>query len=277
MQIHVIDAGHFKLDGGAMFGVVPKTIWNKQMPADENNLCSWAMRCLLIDTGKQLILVDSGMGNKQDARWQGFYFRHGEGDLITSIKKAGYSPTEITDVLSTHLHFDHCGGAVQWNSAKDKLELTFTNAKYWTHSAHWESAMLPNLREKATFLKENIMPMQETGALHFVDKTENPFGENIDLLYADGHTKKMIMPKIKLGDKTYLFIADTIPSHSHIPVPYVMGYDIRPLQTMTEKEVLLKQAVENNWIIVFDHDPTHEAASIHLTEKGYRVADFVTL
>lgn len=277
MQIHVIDAGHFKLDGGAMFGVVPKTIWNKQMPADDNNLCSWAMRCLLIDTGKQLILVDSGMGNKQDARWQGFYFRHGEGDLLTSIKKAGYSPTEITDVLSTHLHFDHCGGAVQWNSAKDALELTFPNAKYWTHSAHWESAMQPNAREKATFLKENIMPMQETGALHFTDKIEKPFGENIDLLYADGHTEKMIMPKITNGDQTYLFIADTIPSHAHIPVPYVMGYDVRPLQTMSEKEALLKQAAENNWILVFDHDPIHEAANIQLTEKGYRVADFVTL
>ncbi|WP_435356415.1 MBL fold metallo-hydrolase [Emticicia sp. SJ17W-69] len=277
MQIHVIDAGHFKLDGGAMFGVVPKTIWNKQMPADDNNLCSWAMRCLLIDTGQQLILIDSGMGSKQDARWQGFYFRHGEGDLITSIKKAGYSPNEITDVLSTHLHFDHCGGAVQWNSAKDALELTFPNAKYWTHSAHWESAIQPNAREKATFLKENIMPMHETGALHFTDKIVNPFGKNIDLLYADGHTEKMIMPKITNGDNTYLFIADTIPSHAHIPVPYVMGYDVRPLQTMSEKELLLKQAVENNWIIVFDHDPIHEAATIQLTEKGYRIADFVTI
>jgi glyoxylase-like metal-dependent hydrolase (beta-lactamase superfamily II) len=274
MQIHVIDAGHFKLDGGAMFGVVPKTIWNKQMPADENNLCSWAMRCLLVDTGTQLILIDSGMGNKQDARWQGFYFRHGEGDLINSIKKAGYSPNEITDVLSTHLHFDHCGGAVQWNSPKDRLELTFSNAKYWTHSAHWEAAMQPNAREKATFLKENIMPMQETGALHFTDKTAHPFGQNIDLLYADGHTEKMIMPKIKYQEKTYLFIADTIPSHAHIPVPYVMGYDVRPLQTMSEKEALLKQATEENWTIIFDHDPTHEAATIQLTEKGYRVADF---
>lgn len=274
MQIHVIDAGHFKLDGGAMFGVVPKTIWNKQMPADENNLCSWAMRCLLIDTGKQLILVDSGMGDKQDARWQGFYFRHGEGDLINSIKKAGYSPNEITDVLNTHLHFDHCGGSVKWNTAKDKLELVFPNANYWTHSEHWEAATKPNPREKATFLKENIMPMQETGALKFTDKIEKPFGENIELLYADGHTEKMIMPKISVGEKTYLFIADTIPSHAHIPVPYVMGYDVRPLQTMSEKETLLKQAVEGKWIIIFDHDPTHEAATIQLTEKGYRVGDF---
>jgi glyoxylase-like metal-dependent hydrolase (beta-lactamase superfamily II) len=274
MQIYVIDAGHFKLDGGAMFGVVPKTIWHKQMPADENNLCSWAMRCLLIDTGKQLILVDSGMGDKQDARWQGFYFRHGEGDLTNSIKKVGYYPNEITDVLSTHLHFDHCGGCVKWNTAKDTLELVFPNANYWTHSEHWETAIRPNQREKATFLKENIIPMQETGALKFTDTVEKPFGENIDLLYSDGHTEKMIMPKIKIDGKTYLFIADTIPSHAHIPIPYVMGYDVRPLQTMDEKESILKQAVEENWTIIFDHDPLHEAATIQLTEKGYRVGDF---
>lgn len=277
MQIHVIDAGDFKLDGGAMFGVVPKTIWHKQIPADENNLCSWKMRCLLVDTGQQLILIDSGMGDKQDAKWQGYYYRHGDGDLIQSIKKAGYSPDEITDVLCTHLHFDHCGGSVKWNTAKDRLELTFPNAKYWTHSAHWESATHPNPREKATFLKENILPMQETGALHFVDKEDKTFGNEIELLYANGHTEKMIMPKIKQGEKTYLFIADTIPSHAHVPIPYVMGYDIRPLQTMGEKEQLLKQVADNDWTIIFDHDPLHDAAHIHLTEKGYRVADLFNL
>lgn len=277
MQIHVIDAGDFKLDGGAMFGVVPKTLWNKQIPADENNLCSWKMRCLLVNTGQQLILIDSGMGDKQDAKWQGYYFRHGDGDLIESIKKAGYSPTEITDVLCTHLHFDHCGGSVKWNTAKDRLELTFPNAKYWTHSAHWESATNPNPREKATFLKENILPMQETGALHFTDKESKTFGDDIALLYADGHTEKMIMPKIKHGEKTYLFIADTIPSHAHVHVPYVMGYDIRPLQTMSEKEQLLKQITDNNWTVIFDHDPLHDAAHIQLTEKGYRVADLFNL
>lgn len=277
MQIHVIDAGDFKLDGGAMFGVVPKTLWNKQIPADENNLCSWKMRCLLVNTGQQLILIDSGMGDKQDAKWQGYYFRHGDGDLIESIKKAGYSPNEITDVLCTHLHFDHCGGSVKWNTAKDRLELTFPNAKYWTHSAHWESAIKPNPREKATFLKENIIPMQETGALHFTDKETKTFGDDITLLYADGHTEKMIMPKIKHGEKTYLFIADTIPSHAHVHVPYVMGYDIRPLQTMSEKEQLLKQITDNNWTVIFDHDPIHDAAHIQLTEKGYRVAALFNL
>lgn len=277
MQIHVIDAGHFRLDGGAMFGVVPKTIWHKQIPADENNLCSWKMRCLLVNTGQQLILIDSGMGNKQDAKWMGYYYRHGDGDLIQSIKKAGYSPDQITDVLYTHLHFDHCGGGVRWNTTKDRLELTFPNAKYWTHSAHWESAIHPNPREKATFLKENILPMQETGALHFTDKEERAFGNAIELFYANGHTEKMIMPKIKQGEKTYLFIADTVPSHAHVPIPYVMGYDIRPLQTMTEKEQLLKQVADNNWTIIFDHDPIHDAAYIHLTEKGYRVADLFNL
>ncbi len=277
MQIHVIDAGHFKLDGGAMFGVVPKTIWHGQIPADENNLCSWKMRCLLVNTGRQLILIDSGMGDKQDAKWMGYYYRHGEGDLIQSIKKAGYSPDEITDVLCTHLHFDHCGGSVKWNTGKDRLELTFPNAKYWTHSAHWESAIQPNPREKATFLKENILPMQETGALHFTDKEENAFGDAVELLYANGHTEKMIMPKIKQGENTYLFIADTIPSHAHVPIPYVMGYDIRPLQTMSEKEYLLKQVADNKWTIIFDHDPVHDAAHIHLTEKGYRVADLFNL
>lgn len=274
MQIHIIDAGHFKLDGGAMFGVVPKTIWNKQNPADENNLCSWAMRCLLIDTGKQLILVDSGMGDKQDPRWQGFYFRHGDGDLIKSIQKAGYSPNEITDVLSTHLHFDHCGGAVQWNTSKDRLELVFPNAHYWTHSDHWHHATHANLREKASFLKENIMPMQESGALKFTDKIVNPFGENIELLYGDGHTEKMIMPKISMNNKQYVFMADTIPSSAHVHIPYVMSYDIRPLQTMDEKEQLLRRAVDEEWTLIFDHDPIHEAATVQLTERGYKISEF---
>ncbi len=271
MQIHSIDAGHFKLDGGAMFGVVPKAIWHKQAPADENNHISLAMRCLLIDTGKQLILVDSGMGDKQDAKWQGFYYRHGEGDLINSIKKAGYSPTEITDYIATHLHFDHCGGAVKWDSTKDRLELTFSNAQYWTHSAHWEAAMNPNPREKATYLKENIMPMLETGALRFIDKSEKPFGEAVECLLADGHTDKMIMPKVRYYDKTIVFLADTIPTAAHIHVPYVMSYDIRPLETMKEKTELLQRAVSENWILAFDHDPQHEAATIQMTEKGFRV------
>jgi glyoxylase-like metal-dependent hydrolase (beta-lactamase superfamily II) len=269
MILHSIDAGYFKLDGGAMFGVVPKTFWNKLNPADENNLCSWAMRCLLIEDGKKLILVDTGMGNKQDAKWQSYYFRHGEGELVKSIRAKGYSENDITDVILSHLHFDHSGGAVKWNDDKTKFEMTFPNAKYWSHSEHFESAIHPNAREKSTFFKDNILPIQEANQLFFVDIVqEKPF-QNIEFLLADGHTEKMLMPKISTQNKQIIFIADTIPSHAHIPVPYVMGYDINPLITMKEKEDLLGQAVENEWIIFFDHDPLYDCATIQKTEKGF--------
>ena len=269
MILHSIDAGYFKLDGGAMFGVVPKTFWQKLNPADENNLCSWAMRCLLIEEGNQLILVDTGMGDKQDAKWQSYYFRHGEGELVKSIRAKGYSENDVTDVILSHLHFDHCGGAVKWNDDRTKFEMTFPNAKYWSHSAHFESAIHPNPREKATFFKDNILPIHQANQLFFVDKVaEKPF-QNIDFLCADGHTEKMLMPKISYQNKQILFIADTIPSHAHIPIPYVMGYDINPLKTMKEKEDLLSQAVENNWIIFFDHDPLYDCATIQKTEKGF--------
>ena len=269
MILHSIDSGYFKLDGGAMFGVVPKTFWNKLNPADENNLCSWAMRCLLIEDGKKLILVDTGMGNKQDAKWQGYYYRHGEGDLVKSIRAKGYTENEVTDVILSHLHFDHCGGAVKWNTDKTKFEMTFPNARYWSHSEHFASAMNPNPREKATFFKDNILPIQEANQLFFVDKViEKPF-QNIEFLIANGHTEKMLMPKISYQNKEILFIADTIPSHAHIAVPYVMGYDINPLITMQEKEKLLSQASENEWIIFFDHDPIYDCATIQQTEKGF--------
>jgi glyoxylase-like metal-dependent hydrolase (beta-lactamase superfamily II) len=269
MILHSIDAGYFKLDGGAMFGVVPKTFWQKLNPADENNLCSWAMRCLLIEEGNQLILVDTGMGDKQDAKWQSYYFRHGEGELVKSIRAKGYSENDVTDVILSHLHFDHCGGAVKWNDDRTKFEMTFPNAKYWSHSAHFESAIHPNPREKATFFKDNILPIHQANQLFFVDKVaEKPF-QNIDFLCADGHTEKMLMPKISYQNKQILFIADTIPSHAHIPIPYVMGYDINPLITMKEKEDLLSQAIENEWIIFFDHDPLFDCATIQKTEKGF--------
>jgi glyoxylase-like metal-dependent hydrolase (beta-lactamase superfamily II) len=270
MQIFTIDAGHFKLDGGAMFGVVPKTIWNKTNPADENNLCSWNMRCLLIENEGKLILIDTGMGDKQDAKFQGFYYKHGEGNLIESIKKAGFSPNEVTDVILSHLHFDHCGGAVSWNSDRTKFNLTFPNANYWTHSEHWQSAIEPNNREKATFLKENILPIQETNQLNFIDKNPNYFGENFEILTADGHTEKMLMPKIIYNNQTICFLADTIPSISHLPLPYVMGYDLRPLQTMIEKEAILKQAFVENWLLFFDHDPSIDCCTLQNTEKGIR-------
>ena len=273
MTLNVIDAGYFKLDGGAMFGVVPKMFWQKMIPADENNLCSWAMRCLLIEDGKQLILTDTGMGNKQDAKWQSYYYRHGEGELVKSIRAKGYSENDVTDVILSHLHFDHCGGAVQWNNDKTKFQMTFPNARYWTHSEHFNSAMNPNPREKATFFKDNILPIQEANQLFFIDKTlENPF-PNIEILTADGHTEKMLMPKISYQNKEILFIADTMPSHAHVSVPYVMGYDIRPLQTMIEKQDLLSKATENEWIIFFDHDPMHDCATVGQTEKGFVIKE----
>jgi glyoxylase-like metal-dependent hydrolase (beta-lactamase superfamily II) len=245
MILHSIDAGYFKLDGGAMFGVVPKTFWHKLNPADENNLCSWMMRCLLIEDGGKLILIDTGMGDKQDAKWQGYYYRHGEGELVKSIRAKGYSENDVTDVILSHLHFDHCGGAVKWNTDRTKFEMTFPNALYWT----------------------------QANQLYFVDKvSEKPF-ENIEILTADGHTEKMLMPKILYKNKELIFIADTIPSHAHIPVPYVMGYDIQPLKTMEEKTDLLSQASEKEWIIFFDHDPIYDCATVQRTEKGFIMKD----
>ncbi|MFN3589010.1 MAG: MBL fold metallo-hydrolase [Spirosomataceae bacterium] len=273
MQIHVLQTGYFKLDGGAMFGVVPKTIWQKQIPADENNLCNWQMRCLLVNTGKRLILIDTGMGDKQPDKWLNFYQRSQTFPLRKAIMEAGYSPNEVTDVILSHLHFDHCGGAVQWTDDRSSFELACPNAKYWTHSAHYASAIKPNAREKATFLTENIQPIVDAGQLFFVDEVENPWGEQMEYLLADGHTEKMIMPLISYRNKSILFIADTIPSHAHIHVPYVMGYDIRPIQTMLEKDLLLQRIVREELIICFDHDPVHDMATVQLTEKGYRAKD----
>ncbi|WP_026994637.1 MBL fold metallo-hydrolase [Flectobacillus major] len=270
MKLYSIDTGNFKLDGGAMFGVVPKSFWQKWMPADENNLCSWKMRCLLIEQGKRLTLVDTGMGNKQDPKWQSYYYRHGSGDLIQGIRNVGFSEDDITDVILSHLHFDHCGGAVEWNNTKTYYKTTFKNARYWTHSTHFDWAIQPNLREKATFFKENILPIQEAGQLYFIDKDAHQF-EDIDFLLADGHTEKMIMPKITYQEKTLLFVADTIPSHAHIPVPYVMGYDIRPLQTMEEKQSILQKAAAQEWSLFFDHDPLYDCATVIETEKGFKV------
>jgi glyoxylase-like metal-dependent hydrolase (beta-lactamase superfamily II) len=268
MKLHEIDAGFFKLDGGAMYGVVPKTFWNKWNTADENNLCTWKMRCLLIENGKQLILIDTGMGNKQDLKWLNYFQPHGDANLIGSIRKKGFSENDITDVILSHLHFDHCGGAV--SLVNGNYETAFKNSNYWTHSAHWDWAIKPNAREKATFLKENLLPIEQNGQLKFIDlQTKNPF-ENIELLTADGHTEKMIMPLIDIAGKKLLFIADTIPSASHVHIPYVMGYDLRPLQTMNEKTDILKKAVENNWTLYYDHDPNFACSNIHLTEKGYR-------
>lgn len=296
MTLKPIDTGFFKLDGGAMFGVVPKPIWQRLNPADENNLCTWAMRCLLIETvdsqeKSRLVLVDTGMGNKQETKFFNYYdpnphpaSKPGHLTLIDSIRAAGYAETDITDVLLTHLHFDHVGGAVirqttpeNTNEGAQILTPTFANATYWTHSQHWHWATHPNPRERASFLTENIMPIQDSGQLKFVDETDTALLD-LSLLFVDGHTEKMALPKltVKTGvgqQRTVLFCADLIPSAGHVPVPYVMGYDVRPLLTMDEKVRVLSQAATEGWILVFQHDPVTEAAVVEQTAKGVRIRE----
>jgi glyoxylase-like metal-dependent hydrolase (beta-lactamase superfamily II) len=269
MNLIIINTGFFKLDGGAMFGVVPKSIWQKTNPPDENNLCTWAMRCLLIEDGDKLILVDNGIGTKQDARFLSHYYLHGEDTLLKSIRTAGYSPADITDMFLTHLHFDHCGGGV--TKVGDTLALTFPNATYWSNEDHWLWATQPNTREKASFLKENIFPMKESGHLKMVDPGKaSPFA-SFDIFYSSGHTDKMMLPMVKYKGKTICFMADLIPSVAHIPVPYVMGYDTRPLMTMEEKDRFLKLAADEQWVLFFEHDPVNECCTVKHTEKGVRV------
>ncbi len=269
MNLHIINTGLFKLDGGAMFGVVPKTLWQRTNPADENNMCTWAMRCLLIEDGNRLILIDNGIGDKQDAKFFSHLYLHGNDTLLNSIKKAGFSPDEITDVFMTHLHFDHCGGGVRYEG--EKLSLTFKNAKYWSNKEHWQWATEPNRREKASFLKENILPIQESGHLNFVDLSEKSPFECFDIVAVDGHTEKQMLPKIKYKDKTIVFVADLIPSAAHIPIPYVMGYDTRPLLTISEKEKFLIEAAENDYTLIFQHDPNIECCNLKMTERGVKL------
>lgn len=272
MKIHIIDTGFFKLDGGAMFGVVPKVLWNKHNPADEKNLCSWAMRCLLIEDGEKLILVDTGMGNKQDDKFFGHYDLHGDATLLSSIQDKGFSPADITDVLLTHLHFDHVGGAVQFSRDGSRLEPTFANATYWSNEAHWQWATNPNPREKASFLKENILPLQESGQLRFIENGQSPFA-GIGLINVDGHTEQMMLPVIQYKNQKIIYCADLFPSSYHIPVPWLMSYDMRPLQTMEEKQSVLQQAVDEQCILLFEHDPVYEAALVESTEKGVRIRE----
>lgn len=272
MKIHIIETGFFKLDGGAMFGVVPKVLWNKHNPSDEKNLCSWAMRCLLIEDGEKLILVDTGMGNKQDDKFFSHYDLHGDATLLSSIAGKGFAPTDITDVFLTHLHFDHVGGAVQFSRDGSRLDPTFPNATYWSNEAHWQWATNPNPREKASFLKENILPLQESGQLQFVTNGTSPF-EGISLVHVDGHTEQMMLPVIQYGNQKIIYCADLIPSSYHVPVPWLMSYDMRPLQTMEEKQRILQQAAEEQCILLFEHDPVYEAALVEVTEKGIRVRE----
>jgi glyoxylase-like metal-dependent hydrolase (beta-lactamase superfamily II) len=269
MKLHVINTGFFKLDGGAMFGVVPKSIWNKSNPADENNLCSWSMRCLLIEDGDKLILIDNGLGDKQDAKFYGHYYLHGDDALIKSINQAGFAEEDITDMFLTHLHFDHCGGGVR--KKNERHELTFKNATYWSNADHWKWATQPNSREKASFLSENILPMQESGHLKFADPSmASPF-KQFDIDFVSGHTEKMMIPKIAYDGKTICYMADLLPSVGHIPLPYVMAYDTRPLLTMEEKQKFLSEAADKNYVLFFEHDPVHECCTLKHTDKGIRL------
>ncbi|MCP2044521.1 MBL fold metallo-hydrolase [Pontibacter sp. HSC-36F09] len=271
MKLHVIDTGFFKLDGGAMFGVVPKSLWQRTNPADENNLCTWAMRCLLIEDGDRLILIDNGIGNKQDAKFYSHYYLHGEATLEKSLHAAGFSHQDITDVFLSHLHFDHCGGGVKYKNSEGALELVFPNATYWSNPDHWKWATQPNAREKASFLKENILPMQESGHLQFIDPTKpSPFPQ-FDIFYADGHTDKMMVPIIPYKERKVAFMADLLPSTGHIPLPYVMGYDTRPLLTMDEKARFLKMAAYENFVLYLEHDAVNECCTVQYTEKGIRL------
>ena len=282
MKLYSINTGYFKLDGGAMFGVVPKSIWNKLNPADENNMCPWALRCLLIEDGKKLILIDTGMGNKQDAKFFGHYYLHGDDTLDKSLAKYGFHRDDITDVFLTHLHFDHCGGSILKEG--DKLIPAFKNAVYWSNEAHWEWAIHPNDREKASFLKENILPIKEAAQLQFIpDLSEfksNPgssFYSNLFVDFVNGHTAAMMIPSINYNGKTIVYMADLLPSAGHIPIPYVMAYDMFPLTTLNEKESFLRKALNNDYILFFEHDPVHECCNLQQTEKGIRAKDFFRL
>ncbi|MDF2381516.1 MBL fold metallo-hydrolase [Nostoc ellipsosporum NOK] len=283
MKLYSVNAGHFKLDGGAMFGVVPKSMWNKLNPADENNMCSWALRCLLIEDGGRLILIDTGMGDKQDAKFFGHYYLHGDDTLDKSLAAHGFHRNDITDVFLTHLHFDHCGGALIRQG--DGFAPAFPNAVYWSNEEHWDWAVNPNDREKASFLKENILPIKESGRLQLLkapaatdDKLATlPFADNFSIRFVSGHTESMMLPQLQYKDRTILYMADLLPSQAHIPIPYVMAYDTRPLLTLKEKKSFLGEAVAGDYMLFFEHDPVYECCTLQQTEKGVRVGELFTL
>jgi glyoxylase-like metal-dependent hydrolase (beta-lactamase superfamily II) len=285
MKLYSINTGYFKLDGGAMFGVVPKSIWNILNPADENNMCSWALRCLLIEDEGKLILIDNGMGDKQDAKFFGHYYLHGDDTLDKSLAQHGFTKDDITDVFLTHLHFDHCGGSIVRDG--DKLVPAFKNAAYWSNEHHWKWATEPNAREKASFLKENILPIQESGQLKFFKVSGESSGvsssrltthdsqliSNLSFFTVSGHTDKMMLPKINYKGRTIVFTADLLPSTAHIPLPYVMAYDMFPLTTLNEKKLFLTEAQQNDYVLFFEHDPLNECCTLQMTEKGIKVKE----
>ena len=276
MTIYPLNTGNFKLDGGAMFGVVPKALWSKTNPADENNMCNWSMRSMLIQDGNKLILIDAGIGDKQSEKFFSHYYMNGNDSLSGNLAKLGFSKDDITDVFLTHLHFDHCGGAIKWNKDHTAFEPVFKNAIYWSTENHWKWATEPNPREKASFLSENILPIQESGQLKFIERTgnytQNVFS-NFDVLFVDGHTESMMIPHIHYKDKTVVFMADLLPSTGHIPLPYVMGYDTRPLITMAEKEIFLNDAANKEFVLFLEHDSVNECCTLQNTEKGVRLKD----
>lgn len=277
MKLYTINTGFFKLDGGAMFGVVPKSMWNKLNPADENNLCTWAMRCLLIEDGSRLILVDTGIGNKQDAKFFSHYYLHGEDTLDRSLARYGFHRNDITDVLLTHLHFDHVGGAIVIE--QNKMAPAFRNATYWSNEQHWQWATKPNDREKASFLKENIQPIQDSGRLKFIEVKEDiPFSDHVTIRFVNGHTRAMMLPQINnYKGRTLVYVADLLPSAGHIPIPYVMAYDMFPLTTLQEKKAFLQEALQNNFILFFEHDPLYECCTLQMTERGIRMKETFNL
>lgn len=280
MTLYPIETGNFKLDGGAMFGVVPKSIWNRTNPADANNMIDLAARCLLIEDGKRLILIDNGMGNKQSDKFFSYYYRWGDHSLDRSLEKHGFHRDDITDVFLTHLHFDHCGGSVQWNKDRTGYEPAFKNAFFWTNEAHWEWATKPNDREKASFLSENLQPMKDSGQLQFVARDDASFLPTSELgfgiLFVDGHTEKQMIPHISYKDKTLVFAADLLPTVGHIPLPYVMGYDTRPLLTLSEKSRFLETAVKNEYYLFLEHDAHNQICTLQTTEKGVRLKEIHT-
>ena len=276
MKLHTIETGYLKLDGGAMFGVVPKTMWQKLNSPDENNMCTWAMRCLLIEDGNKLILIDNGIGNKQDEKFFGHYHLHGDDTLEKSLKARGFGLDDITDVFLSHLHFDHCGGSVRKTKDGISFELNFPNAIFWSNNDHWNWATEPNAREKASFLKENILPIQESGQLKFTTDGAEVF-PNVKVKYMNGHTDGMMLPHIQYKGRTIVFVADLLPSAAHLPIPFIMAYDTRPLISMNEKAAFIKEAQEKDYILFFEHDPHHECCDLKMTEKGVRPNNFFKL